>query len=574
MSSKKLPTFNDDTDDEEAFDVAKTSSKKAAGTSSKKSIPINVTIPSAPPSDEHAPSSPSQQHHDSHAVEIPPTRVPDWLLDHIEYVFKIRQRKTTVEMELFTGVIQFISCVYVLPVVPDQMKRAGYDEVDSIMATTVTCAIGCIIGAFLTDMPFIIAPPTSVSIFFAVSMQQSGFTSKEGNAGLLIAGAALAFLGFVPPVGRFFTKLIPDSIQAAISVGIGLITALAGATEINLVVRGKYTILDMGELTTEIVVAIANLIIVAVMLHYHVKGAFCCGLFVGTLLWWIIDNAWPNSFAAQPETKNSAGDASDPDIVLLVFNLFFLFILTLNGLARSLSDLGGLTKSNGSIPRGKFLFIVTGLTTMLSAYMSGPPVLISPETAAGIKAGARTGLSTLVCGILFGIATFFSPLFASVPPAGTAPLLIMVGVMMFGNGKRIDWANYKVAVPAYCVLFFIPFTYSILRGVAFGYVIYIMIGLFTGDMIDNTLNFIEEYRTQPWFTKQKAKPLSQAEDVDKYDMEDVDLDETAHPAPNLDDGKKRNILQRTMLKINEILDAQDIKGDTNITSTPEQGNMY
>eukprot|EP00981_Chlorochromonas_danica_P001456 scaffold300_cov173-Ochromonas_danica.AAC.24 len=386
MSSKKLPTFNDDTDDEEAFDVAKTSSKKAAGTSSKKSIPINVTIPSAPPSDEHAPSSPSQQHHDSHAVEIPPTRVPDWLLDHIEYVFKIRQRKTTVEMELFTGVIQFISCVYVLPVVPDQMKRAGYDEVDSIMATTVTCAI--------------------------VSMQQSGFTSKEGNAGLLIAGAALAFLGFVPPVGRFFTKLIPDSIQAAISVGIGLITALAGATEINLVVRGKYTILDMGELTTEIVVAIANLIIVAVMLHYHVKGAFCCGLFVGTLLWWIIDNAWPNSFAAQPETKNSAG-----------------------------------------------------LTTMLSAYMSGPPVLISPETAA-------------------------------------------------------------------------------------------------------------EYRTQPWFTKQKAKPLSQAEDVDKYDMEDVDLDETAHPAPNLDDGKKRNILQRTMLKINEILDAQDIKGDTNITSTPEQGNMY
>jgi adenine/guanine/hypoxanthine permease len=110
-------------------------------------------------------------------------------------------------MEFYTGCIQFISCLYVLPVVPDQMKRAHYDEEFSIMATTVTCAIGCIAGAFLTDMPFIIAPPTSVSIFFAVSMQQSGFSWMEGNSALIIAGAGLALLGLVPPVGRFFTSV-------------------------------------------------------------------------------------------------------------------------------------------------------------------------------------------------------------------------------------------------------------------------------------------------------------------------------------------------------------------------------
>jgi hypothetical protein len=130
--------------------------------------------------------------------------------------------------------------------------------------------------------------------------------------------------------------------------------------------------------------------------------------------------------------------------------------------------------------------------------MSGPPILISPETAAGIKAGAKCGLSTLVCGILFGIATFFSPVFAAVPAAGTAPLLIMVGVMMFGNSKRIDWTDYKVAVPAYCVLFFIPFTYSILRGVAIGYVIYIVLGFYTGEMLENITFFIDSYRI--WWT--------------------------------------------------------------------------
>lgn len=133
------------------------------------------------------------------------------------------------------------------------------------------------------------------------------------------------------------------------------------------------------------------------------------------------------------------------------------------------------------------------MTTCLSGYFSGPPILISPESAAGIKAGAKTGLSTLVCGILFGIATFFYPVFAAVPAAGTAPLLIMVGVLLFANTKRIDWTNYKEAVPSYCVLFFIPFTYSILRGVAFGYIIYIFLGFYTGDFIENTAEFVHFY---------------------------------------------------------------------------------
>eukprot|EP01039_Chlorochromonas_danica_P014750 gene14750-17254_t len=250
------------------------------------------------------------------------------------------------------------------------MKRVGYIEESTCMATIITCAIGCIVGAFLTDMPLIIAPPTSVSIFFAVSMQQSGMSYRDGNAALLISGAGLALCGIFPPLGRFLTRLIPDGIQAGISVGIGLITALAGAIEVNLVVRGKYTILDMGELTPEVVTAIANLIIVAVLLHYHVKGAFCTGLIVGTFMWWIISEEWPHEVVGEPAVLADVGTLSNKNIALLIFNLFFLYVLTLNGLVRSLSDLSQLTKPNGALPRGNFLFIVTGLTTMLSGYLS------------------------------------------------------------------------------------------------------------------------------------------------------------------------------------------------------------
>lgn len=518
------------------------------------------------PTDSHAAAG---GHHD---VVVAPTKMPVWLQDMVEYVFKVKKRKTTIEMEIFTGVIQFISCLYVLPVVPYQMKRVGYDEQSSIIGTSATCALGCIVGAFLTDMPLIIAPPTSVSIFFAVFMQQANMGYREGNAALMISGALLALLGVFPPVGRFFTRLIPDSIQAAISVGIGLITALAGATEINLVVRGKYTILDMGEITSEVIVAISALVVVAVLLHYHVKGAFCIGLALGTFVWWLISEEWPKGLVAMPTTNNSVGDLSNDRITLLILNLFFLFILTLNGLARSLSDLANLTKPTGAIPRGNFLFIVCGLTTMFSGYISGPPILISPETAAGIKAGAKTGLSTLVCGLLFGVSAYFSPIFAAVPAAGTAPLLIMVGVMMFGNSKRIDWADYKVAVPAYCVLFFIPFTYSILRGVAFGYCIYIVIGLYTGDMITNVLQFIESYRNPCGPNPDKKKPLAQSEEDGPHGVGHYDDEDSGHGFDGFEDEIEREqgktFFGRTILKIQKVLDAQEMQ-DGGITKVEQ-----
>jgi adenine/guanine/hypoxanthine permease len=133
--------------------------------------------------------------------------MPPWLCDFIEPVFKVKKRKTTIENEFMCGLIQFISCLYVLPVVPFQMKRVGYDEQPSIIATCATCAIGSIISGFLTDMPFIIAPPTSVSIFLAVSMQQSGLRPREGNAAVMLSGAALMLVGAIPPLGRFLTKV-------------------------------------------------------------------------------------------------------------------------------------------------------------------------------------------------------------------------------------------------------------------------------------------------------------------------------------------------------------------------------
>lgn len=195
--------------------------------------------------------------HDHHEP-VAPTKMPKWLCDMLEPIFKMQKRKTTIELEVYTGVVQFISCLYVLPVVPYQMKRVGYDETASIIATCITCAIGSIIAAFLTDMPFIIAPPTSVSIFLAVSMQQTNMMPAEGNCAVIFSGIALTIVGAIPPISRFVTKLIPNCIQASTSVGIGLITALAGATEIHLVVKGECIVVSYIHRTSHCLLTIPS----------------------------------------------------------------------------------------------------------------------------------------------------------------------------------------------------------------------------------------------------------------------------------------------------------------------------
>lgn len=405
-----------------------------------------------------------------------------WLMESYE----IEDRKTTIRTEVLGGCIQFISCLYVLPVIPAQLAGAGYDTTASIEVVALTCAIGCLLSSYITNLPFIIAPPTSISIFLAAVLQQSSMSPTQGNAAVVLSGLMLVGIGFCRPLLLLFSYLIPNCIQASTAVGIGLITALAGAIEIDLVVAGKYTLVEMGPITPEIIIATLATAIIALASHYHYKGAFVSGLVFGTFLWWASEDAWPGAVGNSPEFTVTKNFVIDGDVISLLFNLIFVYIITVNGIARSMSDLAGVTNEGGGIPRGNWLFIITGATTVLSGCLSGPPVLISPESAGGIKAGARTGLSTAVCGILFGLSMFFCPIFKAVPPAGTSPLLLMVGLTLFMNIDRIKWSHVPESVPAFFVLLLIPFTYSILSGVCFGYVMYILIGFFTSDMVNRS----------------------------------------------------------------------------------------
>lgn len=306
----------------------------------------------------------------------------------------------------------------------------------------------------------------------------------------------------------------------------------------------------MGPITPGIIIALLATLLIAYASHHKVKGAFMLGLVFGTFAYWIYDSdSAPRQLVRWPKFTLNHHVNVDHESLSLLANLLFLYILTLSGLARSMSDLAGLTQQqplqqshsnnsnnisspnqsassqqpsaslslaidphspqlaqptsnsggNAVIPRGHGLYLLCGFATILSGFCSGPPILISPETAGGIAAGARTGLSAVVCGMLFLATVFFCPLYSAVPPAGTSPLLILVGLTLFRNTSRIQWPHAPEAIPAFLVLLLIPFTYSILAGVGIGLAMYVAIALVTGDLWQTLVAQWQRWRRHPPF---------------------------------------------------------------------------
>mmetsp|Transcript_51708 Transcript_51708/g.102129 ORF Transcript_51708/g.102129 Transcript_51708/m.102129 type:complete len:399 (+) Transcript_51708:1-1197(+) len=230
-------------------------------------------------------------------------------------------------------------------------------------------------------------------------------------------------------------------------------------------------------------------------MRYHIKGSFCIAVLFCSVVYWIHFRAFPDQIFAVPNVTTAYfGDGGKhTDLPLMTIDLLFLYVLYLNGLLTSLSNLAVLTRGDNTIPRGRWIFILSGFFTVIGGLLTTAPILVSPESAAAIKEGAKTGLSTVVCGFLFLVASFFSPLFKRIPAAGTSPVLIMIGLVLFQNVNRIDWRNVADAAPAFVVLFYIPFTYSIIQGVILGYVMYVAITICTGEFLENTLYLLLTY---------------------------------------------------------------------------------
>jgi AGZA family xanthine/uracil permease-like MFS transporter len=434
----------------------------------------------------------------------PPELIP--YRDYVDNFFEIKKKGTTFQVEVLSGLINFFSSMYVLAVIPNQMALAGYDAHVSVSIVGLITGIATIACGMISNTPLVIAPPTSLAIFFVVSLRQDGMSTHDGNMAVFYSGIMVLVVSFIGPIGIFLSKLIPETIQASTAMGVGLITCLAGYVEIGLIVQGQYSILSRGEITNEVCIATSGLILIAVLQFYQSKFSYLFGLVWGTFIWWIYNDIFPTHWGAAPTFRTDAVTTIVGPTLLLVIELFLLHMIMAFGLARALIELMGQSsqvtnpdksKMLASIPKGRYIFIVIAVANIMSGLMYGPPIVISPESSAGIRAGAKTGLSAVVCGSIFCVVAInFGPLYAAIPPAGTSPVLIMVGLLLFRNVIRVDFAS-KYGMPAFVCLGLIPFTNSAVCGIAFAYVTYVAIAVITGDIaleIRSFCAFVKAYR--------------------------------------------------------------------------------
>jgi AGZA family xanthine/uracil permease-like MFS transporter len=432
----------------------------------------------------------------------------------VDLYFECSCRGSSVETEIFAGIINFFSCSFILAVVPFQLHKAHYNPEVVASAMSIIMGTGSILLGLFANIPLVVAPLAAVSVYFANSLRAYNLSPHSGDLIVMYMGIFLVGLGAFPPASRLLSKFIPPYIQLGTTVGIGLITALSGYQEVHIVVKGQYTLLSVGKITPEICIAMSGLIGTAVGVYYHSKYAYFLCLVWGTFLWWASQDLWPASIGAKPEFEGTIfGSFSDNNGTLITLQMCFLMLLTLFGLAKALCELAGImANDNETIPRGRIVLIIIGLCNIFSGCIYGPPFVLSPESASGIKSGARTGLSSIVAGFGLLLTMFLAPLFTAIPEAATAPILIMIGAVLFQNVKNINFSK-KYGIAAFVCLTLIPFTNSIIAGIGFAYVTYAIISFLNGDVWKNVKKIYSFYC------------LPMKEDDDGIDGDDAYADE-------------------------------------------------
>lgn len=414
--------------------------------------------------------------------------------------FKISERGSTVRTEIVGGITTFFAMAYIIFVNPNMLcvdlgdgffpAMPGELWVPVMVATCASAAIGCFLTALLANVPFAQAPGMGLNAFFTYTVCLGmGYTWQEALAIVLLSGILFLIIAVSPLCSKIIAS-IPAFLKSAISAGIGLFIAFIGLLNVNLISFGSGVPALNFKDNPAGLLAIIGLLITAILMAYKVKGAIVIGILATTII------AFPMGLTSFPEhltmegvtlaplfMKLNLGGVMEKGILSLLtavisFALVDCFdtVGTLIGTAKN----AGMTDKNGNLPGGDRALIADAIATCCGACMGTSTVTTFVESSTGISEGARTGLSSVVVGVLFLVAILLAPVAGIIPSAATAPALIIVGVLMIKGATEVNWSDFEEACPAFLTISMMPFAYSISDGIGFGFISYSIIKLARG----------------------------------------------------------------------------------------------
>ncbi|MFS0864322.1 NCS2 family permease [Fredinandcohnia sp. 179-A 10B2 NHS] len=402
----------------------------------------------------------------------------------MERFFKLQQHGTTIGKEFSAGLISYITVVYIIIVNATILAAAGIPMEAGIIATILTSFIGCVVIGLWSNTPLILIPGMGLNAMFTYTIVQSGgFTWQEALATVFVSGLIFVVIAFTP-LAKVITSSIPNSLKEAITIGIGILLILIGFDNAGIITSSEHTLLAIGDLSSPTaIITFVGLIITVILFIKNVPGNLLLSIVITSILAiWFGGASFEGISFTMPSFTEYAGVFGQlswgqvGNAVFWLTSISFAMVIVFENIGLIHGHSNMLKRPETS----KKSLQATAVSVLSSGVFGTSPTVASVESAAGITAGGRTGLTSIVTGVMFFASILFIPVIKVVPPSAVSPILILIGILMLQNIVHLKMDDLSESMPALLIIVLIPLTYSIADGMAIGFILYPLLKLLMG----------------------------------------------------------------------------------------------
>ena len=413
----------------------------------------------------------------------------------LEKAFGFKAGEHTVRTEIIAGITTFLTMAYILAVNPSIFSALDMPKGAVFTATALAALIGTLVMACYAKKPFALAPGMGLNAFFVFTVCLTmGHTWQFALTAVFLEGIIFIVLTLTK-VRSWILNAIPLSLKHAIGAGIGLFIAFIGLQNAGIISDNPATLVSLGDICHgKALLAIIGIAITGALVILKVKGGILLGILVTTVIGLVIKDPATGAALTNFSGVVSAPDSVSPifckfewgsilswDMLAVVFTFLFIDMFDTMGTVIGVSQKAGMVDEKGNVDGIDKMFMADSIATVAGAMLGTSTTTTYVESASGVGAGGRTGLTALTTAGCFALALLFSPLFLAIPGAATAPALVIVGVMMMGPVVKIDWNDFSESIPAFITILLMPVAYSISDGILIGVIAYVVLNALSGN---------------------------------------------------------------------------------------------
>ena len=407
----------------------------------------------------------------------------------LEQFFSFEENQTTLQKEILAGITTFVTMAYIIFVNPQMMAQSGMDYGAIFVGTCLAASFACLFMGLYANWPVGLAPGMGLNAFFTYTVVgEMGYTWEVALGAVFIAGT-LFFIMSITSLRRWMLDSIPLNLRIAMGAGVGLFIGFIGLKNGGIIVANGATFLSLGDFTNlSTLLAGIGFLIISILSIRKIPGAIIIGILAVTLVGVLLELVEIEGiFALPPDVipvlmQLDILGALDIAMISVIMSFLFVNLFDTAGTLFGVATRANLVQDSGDIKDLDKALKVDSSSSIFGSFLGCAPVTSYVESSSGIEAGGRTGLTAVIVGILFLLATFLSPLAAAVPAYATSGALIYVSILMLSGMESLNWNDQSELLPALVIVVMIPLTFSIANGIALGFLAYVSLKVFVGEI--------------------------------------------------------------------------------------------